>query len=286
LEPKLSVIIPTHNSEKTIEKCINSIVSQKFPRNEFEIIVVDDGSKDKTTELAKKAGADVVMNIDPCFQGTARNIGAKNARGNFLAFLDSDCIARDCWLQIIAKELKENDAIGGPVLNGNPNSLVAWSEYLIEFSEFHEHRKRSTVQFVPGCSQAYKKNIFFKVGGFSEQRLAEDVKIGHELTKSGINVVFVPELQINHLCRTEFNRYISNAKIGGKYSIIASKEVPSIYSSLATSKWKIPIIFLVKFGARAKRARNAKKLMKFIECFPLILLGIGAFCSGVWNEIK
>lgn len=286
MEPKLSVIIPTHNSGKTIENCVHSLASQNFPRNEFEIIVVDDGSKDKTIELAKKAGADVVMVIEPCFQGTARNIGVKNARGNFIAFIDSDCTARVGWLETISKELKDNEAIGGPVLNGNTNSLVAWAEYLIEFSEFHEHRKRSTVPFVPGCSQAYKKDVFLRVGGFSEQRLAEDVKIGHALTKAGVNIVFVPELQVNHLCRTEFNRYISNAKIGGKYSIIASKDVPSIYSFLAKSKWQIPIVFFVKLGARTKRARQAKKLIKFIECFPIILLGIGAFCSGVWNEIR
>ncbi len=285
MEPKISVIIPTHNSEKTIENCVQSLVRQNFPRNEFEIIVVDDGSKDNTVNLAKKAGADLVIVTEPCFQGAARNLGAKNASGDFLSFLDSDCTARERWLEIISMELKENDAIGGPVLNGNTNSLVAWAEYLIEFSEFHEHKKRSIVEFVPGCSQAYKKEIFFQVGGFSKQRLSEDVKIGHALTKAGINVLFVPELQINHLCRTEFNRYIANAKIGGKYSIIASKDVPSIYSSLSKSKWQLPIVFLIKLGARTKRARKAKKLFKFIECFPLILLGIGAFCSGVSQEI-
>jgi len=285
MEPKISVIIPTHNSEKTIEGCIQSIVTQNFPRNEYEIIIVDDGSKDQTTKLSKQAGADVVMVTEPCFQGAARNIGAKNARGSFLGFIDSDCTAREGWLESISKELENNKAIGGPVLNGNSHSLIAWAEYLIEFSEFHENRKRTIVPFVPGCNIACTKDVFFKVGGFSEQRLSEDVALGNSLSKAGVKIIFVPELQVNHLCRTEYNRYISNMKIGGKYSIRASKDVKSIYTSLSKSKWLIPIIFFVKLGARARRAKNAKKLVKFITCFPLVLLGIIAFCRGASQEI-
>ena len=285
LEPKISVIIPTHNSEKTIENCIHSIVSQNFPRNEFEIIVVDDGSKDNTVKCAKKAGADVITLTEPCFQGAARNIGAKNARGFFFAFIDSDCTAGEDWLDSISKELENNKAIGGPVLNGNSHSLIAWAEYLIEFSEFHEYRKRTTVPFVPGCNIACIKDVFFKVGGFSEQPLSEDVAFGNSLTKAGINIVFVPELKVNHLCRTEYNRYISNMKLGGKYSIRASKDIQSIYTSLSRSKWLIPAVFIIKLGARARRARSAKKLIKFIICFPIVILGVGAFCSGVSNEI-
>ena len=58
MEPLLSIIIPTHNSEITIKKCIESLTSQSFSREKFEIIVVDDGSTDQTTSIAKNAGAD------------------------------------------------------------------------------------------------------------------------------------------------------------------------------------------------------------------------------------
>ena len=257
MEPKISVIIPTHNSEKTIENCVQSIVAQNFPRNEYEIIVVDDGSKDNTVKLAKLVGADNVIVTKPCFQGAARNIGVKNSRGNFLGFLDSDCTARKGWLESISNELETNKAIGGPVLNGNSDSLIAWAEYLIEFSEFHEYKKRTTVPFVPGCNMSCTKDVFLKVGGFSEQRLSEDVAFGNSLSKSGVNIVFVPELQVNHLCRREYDRYITNMKIGGQYSIRVSKDVQSIYTSLSRSKWLILIIFFVKLGARTRRARKA-----------------------------
>lgn len=285
MEPKISVIIPTHNSEKTIENCVQSLVAQNFPRNEYEIIVVDDGSKDNTVKLAKLSGADNVIVTKPCFQGAARNIGVKNSRGNFLGFLDSDCTARKGWLESISNELETNKAIGGPVLNGNSDSLIAWAEYLIEFSGFHEYKKRSKVPFVPGCNMSCTKDVFYKVGGFSEQRLSEDVAFGSSLTKAGIDIEFVPDLQVNHLCRTEFKKYISNMKIGGKYTTRVSKITPLIYTSLTRSKLYLPLIFLVKIGARMRWARQAKKLMKFIICFPIIVVGVGAFCKGVSDEI-
>ena len=134
---KLSIIIPTHNSESTIQRCISSLISQSFPREQFEIIVVDDGSKDKTTTLAKEAGADQIIVTEPCFQGKARNIGVQKAKTNYLAFIDSDCEAEDGWIRTIIKELENLQVIGGPVKNGNPQSLLAWAEYFVEFCAFH-----------------------------------------------------------------------------------------------------------------------------------------------------
>ena len=89
MELFISIIIPAYNSEATIEKCVHSLTSQSFPRNQFEIIVVDDCSTDKTAYLAKAAGANHVISTKTnCGQGPARNLGVKNAKGKFLAFTD------------------------------------------------------------------------------------------------------------------------------------------------------------------------------------------------------
>jgi len=100
----LSVIVPTHNSESTIQRCISSLISQSFPREQFEIIVVDDGSKDKTTTLAKETGADQIIVTEPCYVGKARNIGVQKAKTNFLAFhivfLANISFARGFWDEI------------------------------------------------------------------------------------------------------------------------------------------------------------------------------------------
>jgi len=287
LNPLLSIIIPTHNSEATIKSCLDSLYYQSLPREQFEIIVVDDGSMDKTVQIAKESGVDSVIIIEPCFQGKARNIGAKNSKGGFLAFIDSDCVAKEDWLKSILTELQKLDAVTGPIENGNSKSNVAWAEYLIEFGGWGEHRQRSSIRFIPGCNQAYRKEAFEKTGGFTEIPSSEDVLFGESLRQAGINPVFVPTIRIDHLCRTDKDKVLKNMKLLGKYSIRARKNNPSMaYSSLMNSRKLIPFLFIGKLGKTFYHSIKARKLTKFVISFPFIVQSIASFCKGAWNEIK
>lgn len=283
--PLISVIIATHNSESTIQQCIHSLTSQSYPREKFEIIVVDDGSKDRSVEYSKKAGADLVIISEPCSLGRARNIGAEKTHGKFLAFFDSDCEAKRGWLETIAKELETKEAISGPVLNGNIDSLVAWADYLMEFSIFNEHKNRSLISFMPGCNQICTRRVFQEVGGFPDSRLSDDVFFGNMLKQSGITIEFVPDLKISHLCRTKINKFLSNQELLGKYSVRTSRKISSSYTKFTRTKLTIPLIFILRIGAKARNAKRAKKLRLFFITFPLIILGSYAWCKGVWNEI-
>lgn len=284
--PLISVIIATHNSESTIEKCLTSLMSQSYPREKYEIIVVDDGSKDKSVELSKKFGTDKIKITEPCSLGLARNIGVSESSGKFLAFFDSDCIAKKCWIETIAKELENNDAISGPVLNGNFDSYVAWADYLLEFSAFNEYKKRSTIDFMPGCNQACTRDAFEKSGGFLDKRLSDDVYFGHLLRKAGIKIVFVPEFEMLHLCRTKIKQIKSNQELLGRYSVRNSMTIPSNYAKLTKSRRSVPLIFLLRIGAKARNAAQSRKLNKFFISFPIILMGLYFWCKGVWKEIS
>ena len=284
--PLISVIIPTHNSEHTIEKCLTSLIAQSYPRENYEIIVVDDGSNDKTVKISKEIGVDKVIECNPCFQGKARNVGVEKSVGKFLAFIDSDCIAEKNWLSTIHEELENNYAIGGPVLNANSHSLVAWADYLMEFSVFSEHKKRSTVQYVPGCNQICRKTDFLKAGGFPEYRISEDVVLSQSLQKNGIKIIFVPELKIHHLCRTDFQKFLSNQEMLGTFSVRNEKIIKTNYSKLISSRWTVPLIFFLRIASKARHAIRAKKFSKFLFSFTFIILGSYAWCKGVWKEIN
>ena len=106
-KPQLSIIISTHNSEEYIERCIKSLYSQSCDKNLFEIIVVDDGSNDKSVQISKKY-ADKVVETKPCTIGKARNIGVDNAIGSYLAFIDSDCVAMNGWIENIISALSNS----------------------------------------------------------------------------------------------------------------------------------------------------------------------------------
>jgi len=286
-KPLLSIIIPTHNSESTIKRCLDSLTSQSIPRDQFEIIVVDDGSKDKTVQIAKECVTDNVIVTEPCFQGKARNIGVESSKGEFLAFIDSDCTAKEGWINSIISELKKLDAVTGPIENGNSQSNVAWAEYLIEFGGWDKYRKRSQVRFLPGCNQAYKKSAFEKTDGFEETPSSEDVLFGESLRKAGIIPQFSPTVRIEHLCRTEKEKVLKNMKLLGKYSSKARKHSPSMaYSSLMISQKLIGFLFLGKLFKTFEHSIKAKKLSKFIVSFPLIIQAISAFCNGVKEESK
>jgi len=287
LEPKVSVIIPAYNAESTIERCIRSLTSQTCPRDEFEIIVVDDCSTDKTIECAKAANPDIITSTETnCGQGPARNLGVKKARGNFLAFIDSDCEAKNDWIATIIKELQTSVSIGGPIENGNSQSIAAWSEYFIEFGGFHENKKRSVIRFFPTCNGACPKEVFIKAGGFTGSYGVEDTLFGSTLRKMGLKTIFIPELKMNHLCRTSLSTVLPHMKKFGKNFVLTRRrDLSEKYSFLIKSRWFIPIIFLAKLAVITNYAIKARKFGKFLRAFPHIVLGISSFCKGIWDEL-
>lgn len=97
---KVSVVIPSYNREKTIKKCLDSVISQTYKA--YEIILVDDGSTDKTIEQAERLGCSYLKVIKQNHKGAqaARNLGIVNACGEYIAFLDSD----DEWLPTLLEE--------------------------------------------------------------------------------------------------------------------------------------------------------------------------------------
>jgi len=287
-DPKLSIIIPTFNSESTIRRCLLSLISQSYPREKYEIILVDDGSEDRTVQVANEVGTDIIiLRKQRGGPGDARNVGVKQARGKFLGFIDSDCEAKKDWIKTIIEELQTLEAIGGPISNGNPHSKNAWAEYFIEFGGFDKNKKRSLVRFFPTCNGACRRDIFLKVGGFNKTPTGEDVLLGNSLTRAGVKLTFIPELQIHHFCRTTVNKVLSNTKKLGKGLVITRKIAPSLpYSKLTKSRWFISLIFFGKIGTSLTYAIKGKMLRKYVISFPYVILGIASYCSGVWGELE
>lgn len=110
---KLSIIIPMYNVEQYIGKCIESCLNQDFPKNEYEIVIVDDGSTDKSSsiveEYQKKSKNIRLVRRENGGQGAARNTGLTVARGEYVWFVDSDdWIEPNCLRQIIGKAYDDN----------------------------------------------------------------------------------------------------------------------------------------------------------------------------------
>lgn len=116
---KFSVIIPAWNEADYIGAAIGALKAQDYPREDFEIIVVDNNSSDETSEAARRAGADKVVKESEQGTNMARNRGVREARGKILAFLDADCIPPPEWL----RHLEENLLKPGVVATSGPYDL-------------------------------------------------------------------------------------------------------------------------------------------------------------------
>ena len=215
----LSVIIPSYNSESTIEKCLNSLLGQSFS-GDYEIILVD-SSFDRTPLIvtSKYPGVNFTHLNKKTDPGTARNIGISKARGEVMAFIDSDCVAAQDWLDRVCNAHKSSyNAIGGSVQNGNDKSnTVAWAGYMSEFREFIPEQSKREVTHIPTCNISYKTKIFQTYGLFQgEYYPQEDLVFNHALSLSCEKILFDPTIQVYHTHRTKLEEYLNHQRKIGK----------------------------------------------------------------------
>jgi glycosyltransferase involved in cell wall biosynthesis len=116
-QPRVSFVIPTLNSAKTLEACLAAIVSQRFPRDEYEIVLADAGSSDGTVEIARRMGVDAVVD-NPLKTGEAgKAAGIKASRGELIALVDSDNILPDDgWLAQMVEPFRDADIVAAEPL--------------------------------------------------------------------------------------------------------------------------------------------------------------------------
>jgi len=288
LEQKIiSIIIPTYNSGKTIKRCIDSLNSQQFSRDKFEIIVVDDGSSDETINIAKQSDSDVVVESQHLGSSVTRTIGVSHSKGNFLAFLDSDCEAQKDWLSTIVKELEKHHLITGPIKNGIEGNLVSWSEYFLNFAEFNEYVPRSIVRMAPGCNFAVKKDAYNKVGGFKKVQSSFDIIFGETMRRAGFECFFVPEMKIQHLGLADTDKLIKKMTIRGSSFIKTRKEFDTLpFSFLTKRKFLIPLLFCGKIFTSLKYAIQAKKVRHYMASFHITIRAVASYTNGALQEVN
>ena len=175
----ISVIIPAHNEEKYIARCINSIKrSAKYFKGNVEIIVVCNRCTDQTAEIAKENGAKVVFNEDRCI-AKVRNIGIEMANGEIIATIDADNRMTKGTLSEISNLLKTGKYIGGGApIHFERYSFPLWCNDIMCRISFRLTGLYSGIFWA-------KKDTFEAIGGFVEQKAMEDVATAKLLKKYG-----------------------------------------------------------------------------------------------------
>lgn len=174
LDPAFSVIIPTRNRPQAIAACLAALVEQTVPSDSFEVIVVDDGSRlPLVLDRARweKAFAFRLIRQPNTGPSGARNRGAEEARGRFLAFTDDDCRPAPAWLETLGNALRHQpDAlVGGTSINGLPDDLFATaSQLIIDLVYGHFNADAGHAYFFASNNMACGREAFHSIGAFDK----------------------------------------------------------------------------------------------------------------------
>ena len=191
----ITVIVPARNEEKSIEKCLISLINQDFPKDYVEILVIDNGSTDTTPIIASKFESIHVISAPNLNVGAVRNLGASKANGEILVFIDADCTAPFDWLKKINNGLLEPKTVlgGGILLPKNPKPIEKF--WLLEGPDGPSLPKE-----LIGASIALSKTDFVNIGGFDENITSgEDSELSIRFKKNGYKVTILRDFSVVHL---------------------------------------------------------------------------------------
>jgi glycosyltransferase involved in cell wall biosynthesis len=194
----ISVIVPAYNAAQTIEPCIQALQHQ-LCLTDYEIIVVDDGSTDKTAELAEAAGA-TVLRLPHSRAAAARNAGIRAATGDILCFTDADCTPTLDWLVQMITPFSDTAVMGCKgVYKTRQRGWVARFVQAEYEDKYDLLRTQETIDFIDTYSAAYRREVLLANGGFDERfSYVEDQELSFRLAAQGHKMVFQPTAIVFH----------------------------------------------------------------------------------------
>jgi len=204
---EISVIIATHGRPARLRRCLAGLARMRYPRDRFEVIVVDDGSPMPVIDCLRDDPPSRLSvthirqnNLGP---GVARNRGVEVACGRWIVFIDDDCIPHRDWLRAMERELLEHpdQMVGGRIVNGYPKRLfdtASWVllMYLYEYME----RTPDAPRFFAAMNVGMSRELFLEIGGFDEVHsfLAEDRDLCDRWALSGHGFHYAKSAAIRH----------------------------------------------------------------------------------------
>ena len=271
---RFSIIIPVYNRPEELEELLESVMLQE-PFTNPEIVVVEDGSDKTGSSVVQKY--EQTLRIKYCFKknsgpGDSRNYGMDRASGDYLILLDSDCILPTDYLSNIESALEEDyvDAFGGP--DRAHESFTSWQKAInYSMTSFLttgglRNKETPSKKFqLRSFNMGLSKKAFNLTGGFSKQRIGEDIDLNFKLIQKGCTTRLIPEAYVFHKRRTSWLSFFKQTNNFGAARPILNKNHKG---SFKISYW-FPTLFVIGF---------------IISCILLYFqLIIGAMCYLVYT---
>jgi len=233
-KPIFSIIIPTYGRPKQLRECLDSITGLDYPKDNFEVIVIDDGSKTSLGDIVGAFQKKINVKLfrqDNAGPATARNRGAEESSGKYLAFTDDDCKPSPDWLWRLEDLLNENPGllVAGRTVNdltGNPYSMA--SQLIADFLCSYYNKREA--RFLTSNNMALSREQFLKVGGFDitfPLAAAEDREFCDRYLYCGYKTLYAPDVIVHHAhpltFRTFFKQHFNYGLGAQKFHSIRAK---------------------------------------------------------------
>jgi len=192
---RVSFIIPALNEERHIGRCLLAIAALRHTDIDMEVIVVDNGSTDRTTEIAKERGATVLVKADAPVSAL-RNYGVASCRGDLIACVDADCAVDPGWLE----EGLSDMARGTVDMVGSAYAVPDDAGWIGRINDLVQNKKADTgVKYIPAGNMLVKRACFEALGGFDESlETSEDVDLCRRLRRSGYTLLIDQKVRSTH----------------------------------------------------------------------------------------
>ncbi|ROT98390.1 glycosyltransferase [Marinobacter sp. R17] len=193
--PKVAIIVPAYNEEKYIGACLESLLNLKYPKDKVEILVVDNGSADRTVNIAASYGVKVLKKENTKVGGV-RNFGVASSSSEIVAFIDADCVAKEGWLSTAVNWL-DNPKVGAV---GGVYNLRVRPSWVEKAWVLGTRTTDTPTKTLPGGSFLMRRALFEELGGFdSNINAGEDSKLSYEIGSAGYGLWLLKDCSVVHL---------------------------------------------------------------------------------------
>lgn len=255
--PRVSVVVCSRNGERTLRECLDGILALDYP--DFEVILVDDGSTDRTAEIGRDAGVRVVS-AGGRGLGHARNVGLEAATGEIIAYIDDDAYPDPHWLRYLAAVFLETDCVGagGPNLPPPDDRLVAGCVAHVPGGPTHVLLTDTVAEHVPGCNMAFRVDALREIGGFDPRfRVAgDDVDVCWRIRARGWTLGYHPAAVVWHHRRDTVRAYWRQQRLYGHAEAILAEKWPERYNAAGHVPWAGRIYASTPAPRRRSRRRR------------------------------
>lgn len=238
--PRFSVIVCTRNGSRTLDECLVSLENLSYPN--FEILVVDDGSTDRSRDIILSHPKARHLFQEPAGLSVARNTGADHATGEILAYTDDDCVVDVDWLTYLALAFRDPRvaAAGGPNIPPPPENLAQACVIAAPGGPAHVLLTDTSAEHVPGCNLAVRKSAFTEIGGFLPKFHAagDDVDFCWRLMERGFTIAFHAGAMVWHYRRFTVRGYLKQQMGYGKAEGLLLGQHSSRFGHFGGARWR------------------------------------------------